>query len=252
MAKDTSWQNSSRWYQKHIEKEGSYNHRELILPKLLPLLNLSTSSSLLDLGCGQGVLSFAIDPKIRYLGLDASQSLIKYALDKKKSKNHEFKRKDVTQALNLDKKFSHAAFVLSIQNMAYPQKALIEASKALEKNGKLALVINHPCYRIPKHSSWEFIENHKGQYRRIDRYMSPFKATLQTHPSQGKSSPKTFSFHHPLSNYFTFLKEAGFLVEDLVEVCSNKKSYGKAAKSENFARKEFPLFMIILASKHSH
>lgn len=249
MPKDTSWQNSSRWYQKHIDKEGSYNHKELILPKLLPLLNLCPSSSLLDLGCGQGILSHAIDSKVRYLGLDNSKSLIDFALEKKKSNRHSFEVKDVTEPLKLDKQFSHATFMLSLQNMAYPQKALKEASKALKENGKLALVLNHPCYRIPKYSSWGFLENHKGQYRRVDRYMSPFKATLQTHPSKGNKSPTTLSFHHPVSNYFAFLKDAGFLVEDLIEICSNKKSYGKAAKSENFARKEFPLFMVILATK---
>ena len=203
----------------------------------------------MDLGCGQGILGQSIDPKISYMGLDSSVSLIKMAKKNDPSKGHSYLVKDVTKPLTLKETFTHATFVLCLQNMSDPKKALLEASKALKQNGKLVLVINHPCFRIPKYSSWGFLDNHKGQYRRVDRYLSSFKSPLQTHPSKGDDSPITWSFHHPISDYFKFLKEADFLVDDLIEISSNKKSYGKAAQAENFARKEFPLFMIISAIK---
>jgi len=249
MVKDTSWQESSKWYQKHMKEGGSYNHQELILPKLLPMLDLQPGDSLLDLGCGQGILGRSISPKNNYLGIDSSRSLLQFAKKNDASKSHQYLIKDVTEPLKLEDTYTHAAFILSLQNMLHPQKALLEASKALVDHGKLFLVINHPCFRIPKYSSWEFLENHQGQYRRIDRYYNSFKSSIQTHPSKGKDSPVTWSFHHPLSSYFKFLKEAGFLVEDLIEICSNRKSYGKAARSENLARKEFPLFVILSAIK---
>ncbi len=251
MVRDTSWQKSSHWYDKHMKQDGGYNHRELILPQLTTLLNLSLDDSLLDLGCGQGILSRAIDPSIKYLGLDASKSLITSATKSNQSPHHHFKVQDVTLPLKTPTLFSHACFVLSLQNISNPKRALKNAASALKENGRLALVINHPCFRIPKHSSWEFLDNHKGQYRRVDRYLTPFKSSIQTNPSAGDKSPVTWSFHWPLSSYFKFLNEAGFAVDNTLEICSNRKSYGKAAASENFARKEFPLFMILSAFKRS-
>lgn len=248
MTKETSWEKSSKWYESHMKDEGGYNHKELILPKLIPLMNLNDKSRVLDLGCGQGILGRAIKPSTPYLGLDSSESLIELAISKDSSKSHTYHVHDVTQPIETEQTFSHAVFLLSLQNMARPQKALDHAAKMLEKGGQLILVLNHPCFRIPKYSSWVFLENHKGQYRRVDRYFSPFKSSIQTNPSKGKDSALTWSYHWPLSDYFKFLKNH-FYIDDMIEICSNRKSYGRAAKHENFARDEFPLFMMISAYK---
>ena len=163
--------------------------------------------------------------------------------------NHQYKVHDVTSPITTKETFTHAVFVLSLQNIARADLAIKAASKVLEKEAQLVIVLNHPCFRIPKHSSWGFLEDHKGQYRRLDRYFSSFRSSLQTHPSKGDKSPTTLSFHRPLSEYIKYLKQAGFYLDDMLEICSNKKSYGKAAKSENFARKEFPLFLMLSAKK---
>lgn len=249
MKKDTSWEKSSRWYNEHMKEEGGYNHKELILPNLLPLLNLSEKDRLLDLGCGQGILARAILPTADYLGLDSSHSLIKLAKNKDSNSNHYYRYHDVTHPIENITPFTHAVFLLSLQNIAKPDMALKNTAKALKKEGKLVLVLNHPCFRIPKYSSWGFLPDHQGQYRRIDRYFKPFKSALQTHPSQGENSPTTWSFHWSLSHYSHCLKEAGFVIEEMQEICSKKKSYGKAARAENFIRKEIPLFLMISAIK---
>ena len=249
MAKDTSWEKSSKWYNVHMKELGGYNHRELVLPNLLNLLKLKKNDRLLDLGCGQGFLARAIDPKTSYLGLDSSKSLIANAKDMDSNPSHRYKVHDVTSLIATKETFTHAVFVLSLQNISKADLALKAASKVLEKGAQLVIVLNHPCFRIPKHSSWGFLDNHEGQYRRLDRYYSSFKSTLQTHPSKGSKSPTTLSFHRPLSEYIKYLKQAGFYLDDMREICSNKKSYGKAAKAENFARKEFPLFLMLSAIK---
>ena len=249
MPKETSWEKSSRWYNNHMKKEGGYNHRELILPALLPLLDLHEGDALIDFGCGQGILPRHLPKNIRYLGLDASKSLVQIAQKSDSRPKHEYRHHDVTHPLNTEKLFSHGVFLLSLQNIAKPLPALLNASQSLKPSGQLVLVLNHPCFRIPKHSSWGFMDHHSGQYRRVDRYQNAFRVALQTHPSLGEKSPKTWSFHRSLSEYSQLLKEAGFYIEEIKEICSNKKSYGKAAKAENFARKEIPLFMMISARK---
>jgi hypothetical protein len=112
--------------------------------------------------------------------------------------------------------------------------------------------MNHPCFRIPRQSSWKVDDEQKIQYRRIDRYTSPMKIPIQAHPSKGQSSATTWSFHHPLASYSQWLNETGFVIELIEEWHSNKVSTGKAAKMENRSREEIPLFLAIKAKKKDH
>ena len=116
----------------------------------------------------------------------------------------------------------------------------------LQKGGRFAIVMNHPCFRIPRQSSWGFDEATKLQYRRMNGYMSPQKIPIEMHPGAQKQAT-TWSFHHPLSDYSKWLYEAGFSIERIEEWCSDKVSTGGNAKAENRARKEFPLFLSIIA-----
>lgn len=244
---DSSWETSSAWYDKIVGEKGHYYHEHLILPNVIK--RFKSASSVIDLGCGQGILARSLPPNIPYLGIDASKSLIQTAKQHDKNKLHEYLVADLMQELRLEKKtFSHAAFILSLQNMEHPLIALQNTSAHLQKNGRLLIVINHPCFRIPRQSSWQVDESKKIQYRRIDQYMSPLKIPIQTHPSKEESTT-TWSFHHPLSTYTLWLKEAGFAIEEMKEWYSDKTSTGKAAKMENRCRQEFPLFLAVYANK---
>ncbi len=242
--KDTSWQKAAQWYDSVVGDQGSYYHQQIVLPGVLRLLNLKPGSSLLDLGCGQGVLAGRIPKDISYLGLDAARALITKA--KMRHKGHAFQYADITKPLPIpaQKLFTHATIILALQNMADPQKVIENVKLHLAPGAKLVIVLNHPCYRIPRQSSWGFDEAAKMQYRRVNCYMSEQNIPIFTNPGQQDTST-TVSFHHPLSAYFSFFQNAGLLVQGLEEWCSDKMSEGKAARWENRARKEFPLFMAI-------
>src|SRR5262249_49920639 len=110
-------------------------------------------------------------------------------------------------------------------------------------------VLNHPCFRIPRQSSWQVDSEKKIQYRRLDRYLSPMQIPINAHPSKGERSATTLSFHHPLSAYSQWLRDAGFVISCMEEWCSDKVSTGSAAKMENRSRAEFPLFLTLLSQK---
>ena len=78
--------------------------------------------------------------------------------------------------------------------------------------------------------------------------MTPLEIPINAHPGE-EGSPMTWSFHHPIEDYANYLFGNGFLIEKIEEWTSEKKSEGKAAKMENRARDEFPMFMAILAIK---
>ena len=249
---NTSWQPVSEWYTKTVGESGNYYHQHVVIPAVLQLLNLSENSSLLDLACGQGVLERQISPSVYYQGIDISPSLINYAKTQIHNPNHHVAVGNVTRPLPIAKtNFSHAAIVLALQNIEEPELALQQAADRLAPNGTLVLMLNHPAFRIPRQSSWGIDEKTKTQFRRVDRYLSPLKIPITAAPGQGQRSAITWSYHQPISAYSAFLNNAGFVIEIIEELGSDKVSVGKAAKMENRSRVEFPLFMAIKARKVS-
>ncbi len=245
----TSWEKVDKWYDNTVGEKGHYYHQSVIFPNLFKQIHLKKVKSLVDLGCGQGVLARYLPKQISYLGVDLSPSLIKSAKQLTKNEAHEFIVGDVTKELNLLKNdFDVATMILCLQNMKDPFAAIKNASKLLKENGTFVIVLNHPCFRIPRQSSWQVDSAKKLQYRRMDRYLSPLEIPIEMHPGK-KTETQTWSFHYPLKDYFFWLNQAGFSVVYLDEWCSDKESTGGAAKMENRARNEFPLFLAIFAKK---
>lgn len=240
----TDWESSSRWYDDLVGCKGHYYHQHVVLPGTLKLLDLNKDSTLLDLACGQGILARATPKDIPYLGIDGSFSLIQSAKKLNRNKLHQFREGDITKALPIEEKFSHATIILALQNLARPDLALKEAAKSLSAGGTLVMVLNHPCFRIPRQSHWGIDESKKLQYRKIDRYLTALQIPIQTHPGK-KESTTSLTFHHSLTDISRFLFEAGFTIQLMQEWISDKKSAGKNAKMENRAREEFPLFLAL-------
>lgn len=246
----TSWEQAEKWYNECVGDQGHYYHQHIVIPGVIRLLNLSESASLLDLACGQGILGRHIPENNVYAGIDISPSLIKDASNGDRHPRHRYLVGDAAKRLPIEKKnFTHAALVLAVQNIRDPHYVFENAAKHLVKEGVFVIAMNHPCFRIPRQSSWKIDEKQKIQYRRIDRYASPMDIPIRTHPSKGSRSAETWSFHRPLADYCRWLKQAGFVIDVLDEWYSDKVSKGKAAKMENRSREEFPLFLAIKAIK---
>lgn len=246
----TSWDKVKGWYSDLVGTSGHYYHQEIILPGIFKLFQLKGKVKILDLACGEGVLARHLPKESEYLGVDLSEGLIEIARKQDRSPLHTYLVKDITKPLEIkQKEFTHASLILACQNLKDPLGAFQNAARLLQKNGQFLMVINHPCFRIPRQSAWDIDQNSHIQYRRVNRYMTPLQIPIQTHPGKGKTSEGTYSFHYPLSLISKWLNTAGFSIEVIEEWCSNKISTGKAAKMENLSRQEFPLFMAILAEK---
>ena len=237
-----------QWYKSIVKDEGHYYHKHIILPGITRLAG--KVDSILDLACGTGVLATHLPETVEYVGVDISPSFIKAASQKDKLSHHSYFVADITKPLKLNKKdFSLATMVLAAQNMQNPLMAFRNACNHLVNGGKFILVLNHPCFRVPRQSSWGVDEAKKIQYRRIDRYNSSFEVPIQAHPGRGGASPTTWSFHYPLAQLTNWLFEAGFVTEVMEEWCSDKESSGKNSKMENRSRNEIPMFLAIRAVK---
>lgn len=247
--KNTSWEKVGGWYNKTVGEKGSYYHEHVVIPNVLKLLNLHSGDNILDCACGQGILGRSLPSKVRYTGIDIAPTLVSYAKAKDPTKIHTYITGDITRSLPVGDDFTHAAILLALQNIEHPEIVFQSLSAHLKLNGTVVMVINHPCFRIPRQSSWEIDEQSKLQYRRINRYMSPLSIPVSMHPGS-KPGETTWSFHFSLSAYVAMIVSAGFVIDALEEWTSDKESErGKTGKMENRARAEFPLFLAIRARK---
>jgi SAM-dependent methyltransferase len=244
------WQSISGWYDECVGKEGHFYHRELILPFLSQRLNLKNIKSVLDLGCGQGIFERVVNPSSRYLGVDAAPTLLKSAQQASQHTLHSFECKDLSTSQDFNEHFDLAIFLLSLQNIPNPQIAVQTAIRHLKNEGQLVIVMNHPCFRIPRHSEWVDQPKRGTLARQLHSYMSPLSIPIQTHPGKaGQQDLASTSYHYSLTEIFSWINQNGFKVAELDELISPKTSEGGKAATENRARKEFPLFLYLLASK---
>ncbi len=245
---NNSWQKVNKWYGKITEGEGHYYHRNVIIPKLLNLLNLKSDSKVLDFGCGSGILGRSIDKNISYTGVDLSSSLVKEAERQDKSARHKYIVGDASSVNLKEYNFTHCVFVLSFQNIKEAALAISNSKKHLVKGGLIVLVLNHPAFRIPRQSSWQIDNNNKTEYRRVNKYMSNMEIPINMNPSS-RNSELTWSYHYPISSISKMLTSNDFSITNIEEWTSDKQSVGAASKMENAARNEFPLFMTIVGVK---
>jgi ubiquinone/menaquinone biosynthesis C-methylase UbiE len=239
---DTSWGKVADWYGNSVSRSGSYQ-QELVYPYLLRMASPKKGERVIDVGCGGGFFAAELHSAgCAVHGTDISPELIARAKKKVPAGNF-----TVAKAENLssvkEKDFDKAFFVLALQNIEGAGKAIDEVSRLLRPGGKLYVVLNHPCFRIPEFSGWGWDE--RNQYRRVDRYLSESKSDILMRPGADPSI-KTVSFHRPLQYFFKSFNKAGFAVSRLEEWNSKKTSEpGPRARMEDRARKEIPLFMAI-------
>lgn len=246
----TSWGNVAVWYDEMLEEKENTYQKNIILPNILRLADIKKGETILDLACGTGFFAREFFKKgARVIGVDISPELIEIAKKNSPKEISYF----VSPADRLrqvkDGSVDKIAIILAIQNIENISGVFGECTRILKTGGKILLVMNHPAFRVPKQSSWEFDEKNKIQYRRISEYMSESKIKIEMRPSEDDGE-QTVSFHRPLQVYFKMLKKNRFCVSGLEEWISDKKSQpGPRAESENKARKEFPLFLFTEAIK---
>ncbi|MBA3551135.1 methyltransferase domain-containing protein, partial [Patescibacteria group bacterium] len=238
MKQNTSWGSVAEWYAKHLEDKDSY-HSQVVLPNILRVLDIQKGQQVLDLACGTGFFSEAFHAAgAQVIGVDIGKELIDTAREHTSkditfivSKAHELK--DIK-----NKSIDKIAIILAIQNIKEVKDVFVEARRVLKQGCSLVVVMNHPMFRIPGGSSWEWSQD--KEYRRIDYYLSEKSSEIIMHPGRDIREV-TVSFHRPLQYYVKLARNAGFNIIRIEEWISHKSSEkGPRQKEEDRLRKEIP------------
>lgn len=254
--KETSWGGVAEWYDELLEESADSFQAKVILPNLERVVDPKRAMKIIDVACGQGFFSRIFNQKgADVTGCDISSELISIATEKSKgdAKPVEYKVAPADSlAFAKDGTYDAATIVLALQNIENLSGAISECARVLKKGGRLVLVLNHPSYRIPQHSDWQWDEKASKQYRRVDLYMSEDRIKIDMTPGEKNPMKKrmTVSFHRPLQVYFKALNKAGMNVARLEEWISHRKSQkGPRQAEEDRIRKEIPMFLMIEAVK---
>ncbi len=245
-ARSQSWDAVANWYAGWAGTDGSHYHRTIAVPLMLEMLSLRSGERLADLGCGHGILAPPIAGLgARYVGVDLSTRLIAEAR-RNHTRHGRFLVGDATalpeHRLLTDAGFDAASFLLSIQDINPLDAAMAEAARLLRPGGRLAMVMLHPCFRVPRQSGWGWDEGRGLKFRRLDSYLSPLAVPMQEH---GRGT--TRSYHRPLGDYVAALNAAGLAITAIREVADQPSE--QANRAEKRATREFPLFLGLSAVK---
>ena len=154
----THWGGVADWYNKHLEGGNDTYHAKVIFPNILRMVGDVAGKKVLDLACGQGILSEQLRDKGAFVtGVDLGKELIALAEEKSKSVKEKGTHKvayHVGSAEDLfilkDKTFDIVICVLALQNIENLQKTIEETRRVLMNGGKFIFVLNHPSFRNPK------------------------------------------------------------------------------------------------------
>jgi SAM-dependent methyltransferase len=251
-AGDRGWDPVAAWYDKLVGETGSDYHKNVILPAALRILDPKPGESIIDVCCGQGVLTRPLlEAGVgKFTGVDASPRLIESAIARHGNDPRVyFLVADVCQPGRwANQSHDAATCIMAVHDVADAVAMFTHIARALKPGGRAVFVFMHPCFRIPKKSHWGWDGDQKIQYRRLDSYGTPIEIPITTHP--GKDSGEQTAFRHrPLSELLTSMGKGGLAVTACEELYSHRRSQGTGpfSKAEHKAAEEFPLFIALKA-----
>lgn len=261
-AEEEGWDRVAGWYDNLLSVKGSDHHENLILPALERLIGLESGQRLLDVACGQGLVSrhmINVQPGATAVGVDLSEELIKRAHGQS-PESISYVVGDVRalgEADLGDEEFDAAVCVLALMNIDRIEDVFSGAMERLKPGGKMVSVVIHPAFRNPGATAWGWILDERTrqpvQFRRVDQYMTSRTQDIVMNPGQvssGIAAITTQTHHRPMSAYINAITASGMLVDSVEEWSSKRVSQpGPRSKAENLAREEIPMFLAIRAVK---
>lgn len=196
--------------------QGDCSREVLLNPVLLDFVGSVDNKRVLDAGCGEGYLSRLLaDKGADVVAVDYSRKMLEIAkkrTPREYSIEYYYGNCEHLHFLE-DGIFDTIVCNMVLQDLSDYENAIKEMYRLLIEGGLFVLSILHPCFSTPE-SEWIRNEDGKKLYWKVDRYFDEV-AFEQKWPVTARSG--VLAFHRTLTSYFKTIKEAGFILEGLVE-----------------------------------
>jgi 2-polyprenyl-3-methyl-5-hydroxy-6-metoxy-1,4-benzoquinol methylase len=235
--------NASFWVQIIREQRDKYR-TTITNPAVLRAIGPADGLAILDAGCGEGYLSRMLAEKgAKVTGIDSSAELIKAA------RSHELANQlpvsfDVGDVNSLPcgpEEFDVVLCNHLMNDLQDPSAAIREFSRVLRDNGRLVILMLHPCF-YNKHAERQNPENNLI----TDTYFQA-RSVAQHFEVDGLRSPAVYTaWLRPLEFYTETLRQYGFAITSLTEPHPTSEMMEAEEWRSSFTR---PLFMLLGAQK---
>ncbi len=210
------WNSHATWWQDEFTNGVDPEYTEQILPLIVDALK--SSSSVLDIGAGEGQVSRClVEAGVgKVVGVDPIASQIDLAVERSNwhgGREPAFARSAADGLPFAEGSFEAAVACLVFEHIDAVDEALAEVSRVLQPGGTFLFLLNHPLLQTPN-SGWiddQYLEPPE-QYWRIGDYLHE-QETIE----EVQKNVFIRFIHRPLSRYVNALSASGFSIEHMNE-----------------------------------
>lgn len=211
-----------------------------IMPYTLEVIGDVKAKHILDLGCGEGGYSRALDDMGAVVtAVDCSEALLDYVNDRAMKEGADIKtmRRNANELTDIqDDVFDIVLCSMMLMDVEDLDGTLKEIHRVIKQNGRVFISILHPCFK-PKESKWILEED--GIKVAVKDYFNP---TEWTDMINGVNTPLIYR-HRILSNYIKAFNRNDFILADMNEPIPTKEQLRNSSRIEWLCKIPMYLFM---------
>lgn len=214
-------------------------------PALAQIMNDLKGKTVLDVGCGEGYgVRWAKQLGADAVGIDISQNNINDC--KKKDPEGDYYLMDA-RSLSLEETYDYVMSILVLLNFDKKEditQAISEMNARVQKDGKIIIATVHPAFDTVN-ENMDTMTRHP-----LDEY-SYDKSGLGIEFRSKKEDVSFIDFHWRIEDYSDCIKEAGLVIEQIIEPLPIAQS--QENNSELYtARKKYPPLLSLCVQTNDH
>lgn len=243
------WNQKARFWDELHGEYGNSFHRHLVEPSVLPLLNLQAGESLLDAGCGNGVLARRLARAGAVVtAIDFSAAMLEFARERGRASRESVDYRvidatDETALMQLGaRRFDAITCTMTLMDMPTIDPLFAAASQLLKPAGRFVFATMHPAFNSNNPIFLHEKEDRDGVVS--EHYSIKLRHYLDMPPVKGSGAPGEptphYYFHRPLSELLKAAFAAGFVLDALLEPAFEADESTSAASLDWSKFRQFP------------
>lgn len=220
-----TWNRNAAWWDEAVG-EGDLFQRQLVLPTTERLLELQAGEEVLDIACGNGLLSRRMAKLgARVVACDFSEMFLERAKARTTEDGDriDYRLIDATDRVQLltlgARRFDAAVCNMALMDISAIDPLVAALSEILKPGGRFVFSVLHPCFNSSGSRLVAELEDRDGEL--LTTYSVKVSSYLHPSPQRGVGIPgqpvAQYYFNRPLSVLFSACFRVGFVTDGLEE-----------------------------------